>query len=82
MHVENYEDAEKYLRKALAIQRHVLRVERLKCTRDELRTRLLEIADTLCNLGGVHLESGQQTFSEDRVEGARVAFSEALEVSK
>eukprot|EP00542_Grammatophora_oceanica_P014665 CAMPEP_0194050194 /NCGR_PEP_ID=MMETSP0009_2-20130614/33830_1 /TAXON_ID=210454 /ORGANISM="Grammatophora oceanica, Strain CCMP 410" /LENGTH=1390 /DNA_ID=CAMNT_0038696681 /DNA_START=190 /DNA_END=4362 /DNA_ORIENTATION=+ len=80
MHLKNFDEGERFLQRALDIQRHILRVERLDCTRDELRSRLLEVADTLCNLGGIHLESLEQGYSQRHIDNAKVSFTEALEI--
>ena len=56
LHLGRFDDSHKSLEYALELQRHVLRVERQNCTRPQLRARLLEVADTLVNLGGLGLE--------------------------
>jgi tetratricopeptide (TPR) repeat protein len=81
LHLKRYAESQKCLDRALEIQRHILRVERVNCSREELRTRLLEVADTLCNLGGLSVEqiqahSGSAKHSID----AEHSFTEALEI--
>lgn len=84
MHMGKYKEGNSLLNTALDIQRKVLRIKRQEenVSRNELRTCLLEIADTLCNLGGLHLEWIRQRGPDPRnAENAEAAFSEALEVS-
>ena len=84
MHMGQYKEGSSLLKTALDIQRKVLRIKRQEQTvlRSELRNCLLEIADTLCNLGGLHLEWIRQRGPDPRnAAEAEAAFSEALEVS-
>ena len=54
--MERFEQSQEHLERALELQRHILRLERKSCSRAQLRARLLEVADTLTNLGGLGLE--------------------------
>mmetsp|Transcript_19453 Transcript_19453/g.28831 ORF Transcript_19453/g.28831 Transcript_19453/m.28831 type:complete len:1202 (-) Transcript_19453:323-3928(-) len=55
-HLGNFQESNQHFTKALQIQRHLLRLERINSTGDRLQIRLLEVADTLSNLGGLGLE--------------------------
>ena len=81
LHLKRFAESQKYLDRALEMQRFVLKAERINCSREELRTRLLEVADTLCNLGGLYLEkmSLQPGFPKHGND-AEHAFAEALEI--
>ena len=84
MHMEQYKEGSTMLKTALEIQRKVLRTKRQEknVSRTELRNCLLEIADTLCNLGGLYLEWIRQQGPDPRnTDEAEAAFAEALEVS-
>lgn len=84
MHMGHYKEGSTFLKTALDIQRKVLRIKRQEAnvSRNELRNCLLEIADTLCNLGGLYLEWIRQQGPDPRnATEAEAAFSEALEVS-
>ena len=53
----------------------------MKCTREELRVRLLEVADTLANLGGLGLEWLRQEAPQEKVmREAEGHLTEALEI--
>lgn len=60
LHLKQFQDSNKHFSKALQMQRHILEEGKIEYTRDELRARLLELADTLENLGGLSLEWLQQ----------------------
>jgi tetratricopeptide (TPR) repeat protein len=84
MHMGEYKEGSSFLKTALEIQRKVLRIKRqeVNVSRNDLRNCLLEIADTLCNLGGLYLEWIRQQGPDPRnATEAESAFSEALEVS-
>lgn len=84
MHMGQYKEGSSFLKTALEIQRKVLRIKRqeVNMSRNDLRNCLLEIADTLCNLGGLYLEWIRQQGPDRRnATEAEAAFSEALEVS-
>jgi tetratricopeptide (TPR) repeat protein len=84
MHLGQYKEGSSLLKTALEIQRKVLRLKRQEkdISRSELRNCLLEIADTLCNLGGLYLEWIRQQGPDPRNSTeAEAAFAEALEVS-
>ena len=63
-------------------QQFMLEVEHINCSREELRTRVvLEVADTLCNLGWLYLgkmslQPGFPKYGND----AEHVFAEALEI--
>jgi tetratricopeptide (TPR) repeat protein len=83
MHMGQYKEGSSLLKTALEIQRKVLRTKRQEknVSRSELRNCLLEIADTLCNLGGLYLEWIRQQGPDPRnADEAKGAFAEALEV--
>ena len=81
LHLQNFHESEQSLNRALEIQRHNLRVKRLNCTREELRVRLLEVADTLANLGGLALEWLRQEGINERIRWeAESQLAEALEI--
>lgn len=81
LHLKRFGESQKCLDRALEIQRHILRVERVNCSREELRTRLLEVADTLCNLGGLSVEQIQtHPGSAKHCIDAEHSFTEALEI--
>ena len=85
MHLGQYKEGSSLLATALDIQRKVLRRKRQEeqISRGELRNCLLEVADTLCNLGGLYLEWIRHQGPDLRhSEQAEAAFAEALEVSK
>lgn len=84
MHMCQYKEGSSLLKTALGIQRNVLRIKRKEpdVSRSELRNCLLEIADTLCNLGGLYLEWIRQQGPDPRnATEAEASFAEALEVS-
>mmetsp|Transcript_2525 Transcript_2525/g.3722 ORF Transcript_2525/g.3722 Transcript_2525/m.3722 type:complete len:1222 (+) Transcript_2525:77-3742(+) len=60
LHLKQFKDSNKHFCKALQIQRQILEAGKIEYTRDELRVRLLELADALENLGGLSLEWLQQ----------------------
>lgn len=83
MHLGQYKEGSSLLKTALDIQRRVLRNKRQEgdVSRRELRNYLLEVADTLCNLGGLNLEWIRQQGPDARHSAeAEAAFAEALEV--
>jgi tetratricopeptide (TPR) repeat protein len=81
LHLHSFAESKQHLNMALEIQRHILRVERIKCTREELRVRLLEVADTLSNLGGLGLEWLRQEGPHPEViEETEGHLAEALEI--
>lgn len=73
LHLQNFPNSNKYLNKALEIQRHILYEERSQSTEEQLRSRLLEIADTLSNLGGL----GMELISKEGPEENIVSMAEA-----
>ena len=81
LHLKQFDESQMCLNQALEIQRQVLKMERVTCSRDELRTRLLEVADTLCNVGGLALEKLQHQpgILKHTTDGEH-AFAEALEI--
>lgn len=84
MHMGQYNEGSSHLKTALDIQRKVLRAKRQEkdVTRGELRDCLLEVGDTLCNLGGIYLEwIRQQGPDAGHAAEAESYFAEALEVS-
>lgn len=84
MHMGQYKEGSSMLKTALEIQRKVLRIKRQEkdVSRSDLRNCLLEIADTLCNLGGLYLEWIRQQGPDPRnATEAEASFAEALEVS-
>jgi tetratricopeptide (TPR) repeat protein len=84
MHMGQYNEGSSHLKTALDIQRKVLRAKRQEkdVTRGELRDCLLEVGDTLCNLGGIYLEwIRQQGPDAGHAAEAEAYFAEALEVS-
>jgi tetratricopeptide (TPR) repeat protein len=85
MHMSQYKEGSSHLKTALDIQRTVLRTRRqeVDVTRGVLRNCLLEVADTLCNLGGLYLEWIRQQGPHARhATEAEASFAEALEVSQ
>ena len=83
MHMGQYNEGSSHLKTALDIQREVLRAKRQEkgVTRGELRNCLLEVGDTLCNLGGLYLEwIRQQGPDAGHAAEAEACFVEALEV--
>jgi tetratricopeptide (TPR) repeat protein len=81
LHLQRFDESKLNLNKALGIQRHMLRVERLACTRDDLQVRLLEVADTLANLGGLGLEWLRQEGPQQEIMWeAESQLAEALEI--
>ena len=81
LHLKQFDESQKCLNQALEIQRQVLEMERVGCSREDLRTRLLEVADTLCNVGGLALEKlqNQPGIPKHATDGEH-AFAEALEI--
>lgn len=81
LHLQNFSESKDSLTRALNIQRHNLRVKRMKCTREDLRARLLEVADTLANLGGLGLEWLRQDGTNEKVMWeAESHLAESLEI--
>jgi tetratricopeptide (TPR) repeat protein len=75
MHLQNFSLGRKYLQQALDIQKELLNQE------DYSTTALLELADTLCNIGGLNLEWIRQQGPDARhALDAESAFLEALEL--
>eukprot|EP00429_Kryptoperidinium_foliaceum_P011170 CAMPEP_0176002930 /NCGR_PEP_ID=MMETSP0120_2-20121206/906_1 /TAXON_ID=160619 /ORGANISM="Kryptoperidinium foliaceum, Strain CCMP 1326" /LENGTH=846 /DNA_ID=CAMNT_0017335545 /DNA_START=162 /DNA_END=2703 /DNA_ORIENTATION=- len=75
MHLEEFEVGRRYLQQALDIQKDLLGQDEFS------KTALLELADTLCNIGGLCLEWIRQQGPDARhALDAESAFLEALEV--
>jgi len=75
MHLHNFTTGRRYLQQALDIQKELLNRE------DSSETDLLELADTLCNIGGLNLEWIRQQGPDARhALDAESAFLEALEL--
>jgi len=75
MHLQNFPEGRKYLQMALDIQKELLNEE------DYSSPALLELADTLCNIGGLNLEWIRRQGPDARhAFDAESAFLEALEL--
>jgi tetratricopeptide (TPR) repeat protein len=75
MHLCEFSKGRRYLQQALDIQKELLSQE------DNSETALLELADTLCNIGGLNLEWIRQQGPDARhALDAESAFLEALEL--
>eukprot|EP00536_Pseudo-nitzschia_multiseries_P003204 jgi/Psemu1/185315/e_gw1.48.81.1 len=75
MHLQHFPDGRKFLQQALDIQKELLGQG------DDDSTALLELADTLCNIGGLNLEWIRRQGPDARhVLDAESAFLEALEL--
>uniref|UniRef100_A0A7S4AB04 Kinesin light chain n=1 Tax=Pseudo-nitzschia australis TaxID=44445 RepID=A0A7S4AB04_9STRA len=76
MHLQNFREGRMFLQQALDIQK-----ELLGQADDDDSTALLELADTLCNIGGLNLEwIRRQGPDASRALDAESAFLEALEL--
>jgi tetratricopeptide (TPR) repeat protein len=75
MHLQNFSVGRRYLQQALDIQKELLNQE------EDSATALLELADTLCNIGGLNLEWIRQQGPDARhALDAESSFLEALEI--
>jgi tetratricopeptide (TPR) repeat protein len=75
MHLQHFPDGQNYLQQALDIQKELLNQD------DYSSTALLELADTLCNIGGLNLEWIRRQGPDARhAFDAESAFLEALEL--
>jgi tetratricopeptide (TPR) repeat protein len=75
MHLQNFSQGRRYLQQALDIQKELLNQEEYSTT------SLLELADTLCNIGGLNLEWIRQQGPDARhALDAESSFLEALEI--
>jgi tetratricopeptide (TPR) repeat protein len=75
MHLQHFPDGHNYLQQALDIQKELLNQD------DYSSTALLELADTLCNIGGLNLEWIRRQGPDARhAFNAESAFLEALEL--
>ncbi|KAG7367367.1 expressed tetratricopeptide repeat protein [Nitzschia inconspicua] len=75
MHLQNFSVGRRYLQQALDIQKELLNQENYSST------ALLELADTLCNIGGLNLEWIRQQGPDARhALDAESSFLEALEI--
>ena len=74
MHMQHFPDGQKHLQQALDIQKKLLTNEE-----EDSSTALLELADTLCNIGGLNLEWIRRQGPDARhARDAESAFLEAL----
>lgn len=84
LQLRNFQESNQHFTKALQIQRHLLRVARIIPTEevlqgDTLQMRLLEVADTLSNLGGLGLEWLRQKGANNEIlETAELQLTEAI----
>lgn len=76
MHLQQFPEGQKHLLQALNIQKEILHQ-----TGDDSNTALLELADTLCNIGGLNLEWIRRQGPDARhAMDAESTFAEALEL--
>jgi hypothetical protein len=81
LHLRRFNESRESLTKALDMQRYNLRIKRLTSDREELKTCLLEVADTLVNLGGLGLEWVRHEGSSDYIlSESENHLAEALEI--
>lgn len=76
MHLQQFSEGQKHLQQALVIQKELLIQEG-----DDSNTAFLELADTLCNIGGLNLEWIRRQGPDARhALDAESAFVEAIEL--
>jgi hypothetical protein len=81
LHLRQFKESRESLSKALDMQRYNLRVKRLTCDREELKSCLLEVADTLVNLGGLGQEWVRHEGRNDYIlSESEHHLAEALEI--
>ena len=81
MHLEEFDVGRRYLDRAVRMQQALMRTSD-GVSSEAFRTQLLELADTLCNIGGLCLEWIRKQGPDARhAMDAESSFLEALEVS-
>ena len=82
MHLEEFDIGRRYLDKAVRMQQALMRTAD-GVSSEAFRTQLLELADTLCNIGGLCLEWIRKQGPDARhAMDAESSFLEALEVRR